>query len=42
VKPRGIKLLPVIEDEGNPTAGPVDGGGGNPPQPKGFFRRKKG
>lgn len=41
VKPRGIKLLPVIEEEGNAAVGPNDGG---PPPPKqtGFFRRKKG
>jgi hypothetical protein len=41
VKPRGIKLLPVIEDEGNAAVGPNDGGT-TPPKPTGFFRRKKG
>jgi cellulose biosynthesis protein BcsQ len=40
VKPRGIKLLPVIEDD---TPPPVPTGGGTPaPKPTGFFRRKKG
>lgn len=42
VKPRGIKLLPVIEDEGNSAVNPAGGGGTPPKQPTGFFRRKKG
>ena len=39
VKPRGIKLLPVIEDEGPASGSPTDP---TPPKPStGFFGRKK-